>query len=514
MSDVIRRHGLVSLVGAGPGDPGLLTRKAENLLGRADVVIHDALVSPAVIAMARQGAEIIHRRELGEGAQEALNQALIRHSRLGHRVVRLKGGDPCVFGRGGEEAWALSQAGLPFEIVPGVSAGIAAAAYAGIPLTHRMLASDVTFVTGHEDPAKSESAINWKQLVHTGGTLVIFMGVRHLNEIMDRLVENGISSETPAAVIEWATTPMQRTVVGTVGCISERVVQQGLDHPALTIVGRVVELRDDLAWFDRRPLWKRRILVTRAEEQAPELVEALREVGAGVITLPSIAFAPPSNSELLDNGVDELSEGERFDWVLFTSTNAVQKFFQALETRNMDLRVFGQSRIACIGPSTANSLKQYGIHADLIPEDHRAEGLLKALPEANAIRGKRFLFPRAEVARDIIPDRLRAGGGIVDLVPVYRTLRPKVTVDSAKHHLQLADTVTFTSPSAVNNLVAMLGEDGAEILATKTLAAIGPITSKALQSLGLKVQITARVSTVKGLVDAIVENRSTTKGRS
>jgi uroporphyrinogen III methyltransferase/synthase len=341
---------------------------------------------------------------------------------------------------------------------------------------------------------------------------VVFMGVRRLREVMERLAQCGVDSETPVAVIEWGTTPMQRTVVGTVGCIVERVEEKGLDHPALTVVGRVVELRSELAWFDRRPLWKRRVLVTRAASQAPELVEALREVGAGVITLPSIILAPPSNTDLLDSAIDELDEGERFDWTLFTSVNAVQHFFKALEERKLDLRVFGRARIACIGPSTAAALKTFGINADLVPEDHRAEGLLKALPEENVIRGKRFLFPRAEVARDIIPDRLRAAGGIVDLVPVYRTLRPKVPVETAKHHVAMADTVTFTSPSSVNNLVAMLGEDGPEILSEKTLAAIGPITAKAIQSHGLTTHITARVSTVQGLVDAIVENQNASRG--
>jgi uroporphyrinogen III methyltransferase/synthase len=512
MTDSIRRHGLVSLVGAGPGDPGLVTLKAARRLKEADIIIYDELVSPTIVAMGQDNAERLHRHNIGDGSQEAINQMMVRHSRMGHRVVRLKGGDPFVFGRGGEEAAALVEAGISFEVVPGITAGIAAPAYAGIPLTHRQMASDVTFVTGHEDPDKSESAVSWERIVHSGGTLVVFMGVRRLAAVVERLIENGVPDDMPVAVIEWGTTPRQRTVVGALSDIEARCTQEGIDHPALTVVGQVVNLREHLSWFDRRPLWGRRVLVTRSKDQAPELVEALRDVGAGVIALPAIEFAPPTNPLLLQNAIDELAEGERFDWILFTSVNSVQRFCDALKAREFDLRVFGRSRIACIGPATWEALNGYGINADLVPDEHRAEGLLKALPQASAIRGKRFLFPRAEVARDVIPDRLRAAGGIVDLVPVYRTLKPQVSVESARHHVELADTVTFTSPSSVNNLVSMLGENGSDLLATKALAAIGPITAKALQSHGLSAAITSRVSSVNGLVEAIVENRHASQG--
>jgi len=483
-----------------------LTQKGAQRLREAQVVVYDALVPRTLLEVADPSAELVHRRDIGDGSQEAINKYLMQQSRHGKQVVRLKGGDPFVFGRGGEEALAMSQGQVPFEVVPGVSAGIAVPAYAGIPLTHRTIASNVTFVTGHEDPSKEHSAVDWQQLVRAGGTLVIFMGVKSLAQVMGQLMTGGVPEDTPVAVIEWGTTPRQHTVVGEISDIEDRVSQSGLSHPALIVVGRVVTLRDDINWLERRPLWGRRVLVTRAREQAPALVETLREEGAGVICLPVIEFTQPSDLAPLNNALAELQEQDRFDWVLFTSANAVRKFCDAAFDRGLDLRCFGTARIACVGPSTADALAEYRIQADLVPDDHRAEGMLSALEAVSTLRGQRFLFPRAEVGRDVLPDALRHKGGIVDVVPVYRTTRPQFSLESARHHVMLADTVTFTSPSSVRNLVAMLGEDAQKMLANKTLAAIGPISSKALSDVGLEAHVVARISTIAGLVDSLVDH--------
>jgi uroporphyrinogen III methyltransferase/synthase len=498
--------GFVSIVGAGPGDPELLTLKAERRLKEADVVVTDALVPMAIPEIFCEKALIVDRRTVGDGSQAAINSYLIREAMMGRRVVRLKGGDPFVFGRGGEEALALVDAEIPFEVVPGVSSGLAVPAYAGIPVTHRHLSSNVHFVTGHEDSAKLESSIQWDRIVDNGGTLVVFMGVRTLDDLIERLVSLKVDPTTPVAVIEWGTTPRQRTVVGDLTDIVSMVERDGLDHPALVVVGRVVSLRHKLAWFDQRPLWGRRVLVTRAKSQAPELVQALRDAGAGVLRLPVLAFAPPTDPGILARALDELEEGDRIDWALFTSANGVVEFWNALSRRNLDMRVLANARVACVGPATSRALAERGIQADVVPEESRAEGLLRSLPSGNRIRGMRFMLFRAEVGRDVIPDALRSDGGIVDVVPTYRTVRTEVPPAAARQYVEAADTVTFTSPSSVNNLVSMLGEEGLALLSERTLAAIGPITAKALAASGLVATVVGRVYTVDGLVEALVDD--------
>lgn len=509
MNDELKKGaGLVSLVGAGPGDPGLLTRKAVARLEQADVVVHDELVSAGILALVRPGAEVVHRREIGDGSQDALNQHLVRLSRRGKTVVRLKGGDPFLFGRGAEEAEVLAAAGIPWDVVPGVSAGLAVAAYAGIPLTHRKYASQVIFVTGHEDPGKQDAAIAWDRVVRAGGTLVVFMAVRRLPDVVLELRKAGAEAQTPVAVIEWGTTPRQRTVVGDLSDIVDLAQSQGLDHPALVVVGAVVKLRERLAWFDRRPLWGRRVLVTRAPDQAPALVESLRDVGAGVLQLPVLEFQPPESVAPVEQAITDLRTGA-FDWVVFTSKNGVDTFVAALHARGYDLRVFGRAKVACIGPATAEALRKHGIVADLVPKDFRSEGLRDALLAGRGVRGQRFLLLRAEVGRDVLPDTLREAGAIVDLVATYRTVRPGLSGDRARQHIELSDTVTFTSPSSLENLLAMLGERGEDLLAQRTLACIGPITAQALAARGLTATITARVATVAGLVDALVDDART-----
>ncbi|MFT5431279.1 MAG: uroporphyrinogen III methyltransferase/synthase [Myxococcota bacterium] len=496
--------GFVSLVGAGPGDPGLLTRKGEERIRSAEVVVHDALVSPPIVAMASATAEVLHRRQIGDGSQEAITAYLVERGLEGRRVVRLKGGDPFVFGRGAEEAESLAAAGITFEIVPGVTAGIAAAAYAGIPLTHRAFASDVTFVTGHEDPSKPDSSIQWDRIVRSGGTLVVFMGVRRLPRVVEKLIEVGADAKTPVAVIQWGTTPMQRTVEGVLSNIVARIAEAGLDHPALVVIGKVVSLRDRLAWFDRRPLWGRRVLVTRARSQAPSLTAALRDVGAGVVGFPVLEFGPPSSTEALDRSIHDLQLGGLYDWVVFTSANAVIAFWDAVTARGLDLRCFSGTRIACVGPATAEALRARSINADLVPAQYSAEALVGALVTAGDIPAKRFLFPRAEVARNTVVEGLKKHGGVVDVVPVYATRKPDASVESAIQHVEVVDTITFTSPSAVRNLQAMLGDRSQELLTDRLRVAIGPITAQALEKAGLPAQIVAEESSVGGLVTAIV----------
>jgi uroporphyrinogen III methyltransferase/synthase len=502
---VADRGGFVSLVGAGPGDPGLLTRKGEQRIREADLIVYDQLVAPPILAMASPECEMVHRKELGEGEQSAINDYLVRMARRGHRIVRLKGGDPFVFGRGAEEAATLADAGVAFEIVPGVSAGLAVPAYAGIPLTHRNYASNVTFVTGHEDPGKPESAIRWEGLVAAGGTLVVFMGVRRMPDVMRSLQSAGMPINTPVAAIQWGTTPMQRTVEGTVSTIVAEVERHGLDHPALMVIGRAVEERATIAWFDRRPLWLSRVLVTRAKEQAPPLVEALREVGAGVASMAVLAFEAPEDSSEIAPALADLTAG-KFDWIVYTSANAVRSFHDQMAAKGLDLRAYAGVKIATVGPATAQALRNRGLNPDLIPTDARAEGLLEAIKEADTVRGQRFLLPRAEVARNVLPDALRVAGGLVDVVPVYRTVCPSIDEESAVRHVKVCDTVTFTSPSAFRNLVAVCGGQGHDLLENRTVVAIGPITARAIEKAGLKVDVVAPTPTVQALVDALVEH--------
>ena len=503
-----RPSGFVSIVGAGPGDPELMTRKGARRLASADVVVMDVLVPRALVEPLCPNAKLVERQTIGDGGQEAINQFLVREALMGRSVVRLKGGDPFLFGRGGEEAQALVEADVPFEIVPGVSAGLAVPAYAGIPLTHRHMASNVHFVTGHEDPTKPKTTVDWNRIVSTGGTLVIFMGVRKLADIVERMEAVGLAADTPVAVVEWGTTPRQRTLVGTVSDIVNLMEQEGLDHPALIVVGRVVTLRHQINWFERRPLWGSRVLVTRAKEQASELVQALRDAGAGVLTLPVLAFMGPSDPGLVERALDELMEGDPIDWVLFTSANGVISFFNALDRRGKDLRILGRSKVGCVGPATNKALMLHGVRADVVPDDARAEGLLRALPPAKELRGKRVMLFRAEIGRDVIPDALRANGAIVDVVPSYRTVRTEVPPNTARKYVEAADIVTFTSPSSVQNLVAMLGEEGLAMLSQRDLASIGPITAKAVAAAGLKSRVVARSYTVPGLVEALIDDAS------
>ena len=500
------RCGMVSLVGAGPGDPGLLTRRGARLLQIVDLVVHDALVSPDVLALVGPDVELVHRREIDGGRQSLINAFLIREARKGRNVVRLKGGDPFVFGRGGEEAEALAQARVPFEIVPGVSSGVAVPAYAGIPVTHRALSSHVTFVTGHEDPTKGEQTSDWKARVTGGGTLVIFMGVKRLEEVIDRLLAAGVPAETPAAAIEWGTTHRQRVVVDELRSFQLRARAAEIEHPALVVVGDVVSLRTQLAWFDQRPLWRRRILVTRARSQAEGLSEALRRAGADPVLFPVLEFRASSTPERVSEAVHALERGA-YDWVLFTSTNGVRFFAEHVFQLGLDLRVLAGTKLACVGPATVEALRQYGMVADVVPQRFDSEGLFETLRDRQEDwTGVRVLLLRAEVGHPLLPDSLQSIGAVLTTVPVYRTACPKTSAPSALEHVESVDTVTFTSPSSVQNLLQLLGEGGVELLRERTRIAIGRVTLGALEQIGLAGTLLATEATVEGIVATLVQD--------
>jgi uroporphyrinogen III methyltransferase/synthase len=504
------RGGTVYLVGAGPGDPGLITVRGAECLARADVVVYDYLANPALLERCRPDAERIYAGKQGGGPsmpQTAIDALMIERARSGRSVVRLKGGDPFVFGRGGEEAEALAAAGVPFEVVPGVTSAVAAPAYAGIPLTHRDFASSVTFVTGHEDPAKPGPSLDWPSLARQGGTLVFFMGVKALPAITRQLVANGRPAGTPAAVIRWGTKPEQRTVVGTLADIADRVAAAGLAPPALTVVGEVVRLRERIAWFESRPLFGRRILVTRARQQASQLAELLRDEGAWPVECPTIEIRPPASWAELDAALARAGE---YDWVLFTSANAVRVVLERLAGTGRDIRALGRARLGAIGPATAASLEALRLRVDVVPQEYRAEAVTAALEAAagpGGLAGRTVLIPRAAEARDVVPDELAARGARVHCVTAYQTVLPDQGGGPARALLRSGaiDAVTFTSGSTVRNLVELIGrEETPRLLARTLVAAIGPVTAAAASAAGIRVDLVPEAATVPALVRALV----------
>jgi uroporphyrinogen III methyltransferase/synthase len=504
----VTRNGRVSLVGAGPGDPGLITVRGADSLSQADVVVYDRLVNERLLDLLQPEAERIFA---GKGpnahtmSQTEINALLVERARESKRVVRLKGGDPFVFGRGGEEAVALVEAGIPFEIIPGVSSAIAAPAYAGIPVTHRGLASSVAFITGHEEPDKLERAVDWEMLARGADTLVLLMGTGQLAEIAIQLIAAGRPSDTPAAVIEWGTLPRQRTVTGTLETIAVEMSKAGIEPPAITIVGDVVHLRDDLRWFDARPLSGKRVLVTRTRVQASELSRRLEEAGAEAIELPTLEIVTRYDDSKLTAAIDELSDCA-YGWVVFTSVNAVDIFFNALWEQGRDARDV-QANVAVIGSATAEALGWWGIFVDVIPDTDRytAEGLVAAFDDEHDLKGQKVLLPRAEGARDALIEGLGARGATVDEVTLYAAEVPGELNVEGLRSLRGGeiDVVTFASSSSVRNLVAMLGGD-LEPLRKSRIACIGPITAAAVEELlGRKPDVVAPEHTVEGLVRAL-----------
>jgi uroporphyrinogen III methyltransferase/synthase len=498
---------MVYLVGAGPGDPGLITVKGLSVLRRADVVVYDQLASPELLKEAPAGAELLY---VGKKAgahtlpQGGINELLVAKARAGLTVVRLKGGDPFVFGRGGEEAEELAAAGIPFEVVPGVTSAVAVPAYAGIPVTHRRYTTLVTFITGHEDPTKDASTIPWTALGNHPGTLVFLMGVKNLAENCRRLMEAGRIPETPAAVIESGTTLSQRTVVGTLADIAARARQAEIKPPAVLVVGGVVELAGPLTWWENRPLWGKTALVTRSRDQASNLVARLNQAGARCLEVPTIEIMPPADFAALDAGLQHLG---RYDWVIFTSANGVRAFMDRLFHMGLDVRTLGRVRLAVIGPATAQALKDYGLVAEVVPETFQAEGLLNVL-EPRLLGGTRILLARAEQARDVLPEGLRQIGAKVDVVPVYRAVPPVAVPPEAAAALAAGrvDILTFTSSATVHNFSGLVGKDAFQKLAAgAVVASIGPITTATLQEYGITPQIEPAAFTIPALAAAIVE---------
>jgi uroporphyrinogen III methyltransferase / synthase len=487
----------VYLVGAGPGDPGLMTRRSLELIATADAILYDRLIPAGALEGAGQDAELRYvGKEPGAAAltQEETNQLLVELGRAGKRVVRLKGGDPFVFGRGGEEAEALAAAGVPFEVVPGVTAGVAAPAYAGIPVTHRDAASAVAFVTGHEDPDKPDSALDWDALARFPGTLVFYMGIKNLPLIAERLTAAGRSPKEPAAVVERGTLPRQRTVVDTLAGIAARAEQEGVRAPAITLVGAAVALRDTLAWLKRRPLHGEVVAVTRARAQASGLAARLRELGAEVVETPAIRIEPrPLDGELLA-AVQRIGD---YALVCLTSPNGVRLLFDALAETGRDARALAGATVAAIGPGTAAELERRGVRADVVPERFVAEALVEAL-EAVEVEGRRVLVARAAEARSVLPDALRGRGAEVDDVALYETVAEPLG-DAERAALERATYVTFTSSSTVRFLL----ESGVRPPEGARIVSIGPVTSATAQEHGLTVDVEAERHDVDGLVEAL-----------
>jgi len=503
---------IVYLVGAGPGDPGCLTLRGRDCLARAEVVIYDYLANAELLAHAPEAAERIFAGKHGSGPklieQAEINALMIDRARAGKTVVRLKGGDAMVFGRGGEEAEALAGAGIDFEVVPGVTAALAVPAFAGIPVTHRDWVSGVTVLTGHEAPGKPDARVRWKHVATAGNTIVLLMGVTQIRANLAALIDGGLAPETPAAAIRWGGTPRQRVVVATVATLAVEIEALRLRPPVTVVVGEVVRLRRGLAWFERRPLFGRRILVTRTREQASSFSSLLAEAGAAVIECPAIELAAPESLAPLDAALERIEE---YGWVIFTSVNGVERFFARLDQVGRDIRVLHRTRLAAIGPETARALERRHLRPDLVPGDFRAEGLLAGL-EPHNLRGVRVLLPRAAGARQILPDELRRRGATVDEVITYRSLVPQQGVARLRAALEegAIDCCTFTSSSTVGNLLRLVAEadpmHGRERLESTTIACIGPITAAAAREAGLRVAIVPAAYTIPAFAAAIIEH--------
>jgi len=497
------KTGTVYLVGAGPGDAGLLTLRGAELLRRAEVVIHDLLVNPELLRLAGKDCELISRGKRQDVSQADLNALMITKARAGKCVVRLKGGDPYIFGRGGEEAEALAAAQVAFEVVPGVSSISAAPNYAGIPLTHRDHTSNFTVFTGHEGDGKSGSALDFDQIARISGTKVILMGVTHLRELTRALLARGMSPETPVAIVRWGTMPRQKTVAGALGNIEQLAANQQITPPALTVIGDVVKLRRKLNWFEHRPLSGRRIVVTRAHDQAAEFSNRLTELGAEVLEIPCIKIVPPTQLSFI---ADALLELNAYDWLVFTSPNGVTAFFDFFFKAFHDLRDIGGVRIAAVGPGTAAKLTELHLQVDLMPGEALAAKIAGAFAKFESMDNLRICLPRAEVANPELPQALEALGAIVDDIPCYKTVAETedATGDAARLLEGGADWITFTSASTVEHFHARF--DLPALLKTfshSKLASIGPETSKAIRALGLETGVEAKQHTIEGLTLAL-----------
>ena len=502
------QKGKVYLVGAGPGDPGLLTIKGKECLCEADVVIYDYLANNALLEYAKDEAELIYVGKKGGShimRQEEINDLIVDRARSGKMVVRLKGGDPFIFGRGGEEAQELIKAGVNFEVVPGVTSAISVPAYAGIPLTHRDHTSTVAFVTGHEDPHKKRSDIAWDKLSTGAGTLVFLMGVGNLLKIAQNLMDHGRSPNTPVAVIRKGTSAEQTTWVANLGNIAGLAEESRIRPPAIIVVGDVVRLRDELNWFETKPLFGKRIVVTRAREQASEFLRGLQLLGAECIEFPTIEVRPPESWESLDRAIGAL---DGYDWLLFTSVNGVRFFLKRLEFLGKDVRDLKGLKIGAIGPKTAGIWHRLGIKVDLMPDEYRAEAVVEAFGNLGE-KGAKILIPRAAKAREVLPEALKRAGAQVDVVHAYQTIRPDHESEQVRDLLKKGaiDMVTFTSSSTVTNFVDMFTSGGQELrewMELVAVACIGPVTAETAQKNGFKVDLIPSDYTIEALTEGIL----------
>ena len=496
-----QKSGKVYLVGAGPGDLGLVTLRAKECIERGDVIVYDHLANPETLGWARDDAEIIYAgKKAGAHAlpQDEINKLLVEKARAGKEVVRLKGGDPFVFGRGAEEAKAIVDAGIAFEIVPGITSAIAGPAYAGIPVTHRAENSHVTFFTGHEDPSKTKSAIDFAALAKLGGTQVMLMGVEKIDAITREMIANGVRRDLPVALVRWATTGRQETLTGTLENIAKLAVEAEFEAPAVAVFGDVVTLRKDLNWYEQRPLSGKRIVVTRTRKQAGALTNQLRALGADVFELPTIKIEPPTD---LREFAELVQVAHIYDWIVFTSPNGVDAFFEIFYKLYDDAREIGGAKIAAIGPATAQRVRDYHLHVDLQPEEFVAEAVVRHFQKLGGIENLRILLARAEKARDVLPRELSKLGAIVDEAFAYRTVPETRDLTGARQRLleEGADLITFASSSTVENFLAL----GLPWPKGMRIASIGPITSKTAADHGLKIDIEARRHDIEGLVEAI-----------
>ena len=511
----MNKIGKVYIIGAGPGDAGLITIKAVDCLRLADVVVYDNLVNEELLKYAPSKARFIYAGKKGGDhtlSQDAINELLVQEAQAGNIVARLKGGDPFIFGRGGEEAEELVANGVPFEVIPGITSAIAVPAYAGIPLTHRGLTSTVAFITGHEDPTKEKSDIDWQALAGIG-TLVFLMGVKNIAQITETLISHGKSSDTPAALIRQGTTSQQETIAGTLGTIVELAQARKFSPPAILVVGKVVELRDTLNWLEQKPLFGKGIVITRPERQADDLARLLIAEGAHPIAFPTIKIVPPVSWQELDESIDKLTT---YDWLIFTSANGVQFFFERLREKNKDVRDLKGIKICCIGPATARQIEDKGIKVDLVPKQFIAEGILQAFTTLD-VKGSKILIPRAAKARDVLPEGLKKLGASVDVVTTYQTINSgrKKEELAALIYDNKVDVITFTSSSTVTNFMEIMGHDF-KLPVKINVACIGPVTAAAAKKAGFKVDISQDEYTMEGLVQSLInhiKNKSNRTGK-
>ncbi len=496
----------VYLIGAGPGDMGLLTLKGKAILEKADVVVYDALANAGMLNFARKDAELIY---VGKRAnnhalpQDGINALIIEKAKEGKVVARLKGGDPYIFGRGGEEAEELLEAGVPFEEVPGISSTIAGPAYAGIPLTHRSFASSVTLITGHENPDKPGSVHNWDALAKSASTLVFVMGMKNLPEITKNLMAAGMDASTPAALVHWGTTAHHRSLVATLDTLHAESQKQGFTNPSVIVVGHVVSLRDKLNWFEQKPLLGKGIVVTRAREQASGLAQSLAELGAHVIQFPTIEIHELTDFSAVDAAIEAL---DSYQWLVFTSVNGVKHFWKRLQKHGLDTRAIFGKKVAAIGPATADILRERGIEPDFIPERYVAEGVVEGMLKLG-MKGQRILIPRALEAREVLPEALREAGATVDILPVYETKPAGAHKDEVLEALAAGQLhcVTFGSSSTVDNFLSLVDAETLKKHPQVQLAAIGPVTAKTLESHGLPCHIQPKEYTIPALVDTLLD---------